>query len=417
MKKRILSLLMVYALLLLTACGGHTHSAEGGWTGDLETHWHECGECGETFDAAAHTLEEGVCTGCGSETATYEDGTAMLVCYNEYGDLSRLVYYAADGSVESEDRVEYVYDEDGNKLSQKSYSGEVLSSEYEYARASSGELYVSKDTYYYEDGSKDCGEYDENGNSLRNTSYTADGAVAYSYEYEYSEEAGWMREKVYEGDRLTSEQEFLMDQEGNQITIRHVYYNEDQTSSVTEYDEYGNETLEAYYDADGKLESAVRYENEYDSNGSRILRRIYEGDRLIEEVEYFVGSDEEGSWSMSGKTTVYHEDGTKMISDRDLELTWATETTYDADGGVIEEVRYEYEYDEEGESIGAKGYRNGKLFQESHSIRNADGEATGIRMISYDEDGTKTVSEYNEAFDLVKETVYDADGNVISESE
>ena len=33
------------------------------------------------------------------------------------------------------------------------------------------------------------------------------------------------------------------------------------------------------------------------------------------------------------------------------------------------------------------------------------------------EDGTKTVAEYDDTFELVKETVYDAAGNVISESE
>ena len=83
---------------------------------------------------------------------------------------------------------------------------------------------------------------------------------------------------------------------------------------------------------------------------------------------------------------------------------------------MIEEVRYEYEYNEEGDSMGSKGYLNGRLFKEAQSIRNADGEASGMLMISYDEDGTKTVAEYDEFFDLVKETVYDAGGNVISES-
>ena len=74
------------------------------------------------------------------------------------------------------------------------------------------------------------------------------------------------------------------------------------------------------------------------------------------------------------------------------------------------------EYNKEGDSTGSKGYKNGKLFEEVQTIVDSDGEVTGVLMISYDEDGTKTISEYDDTFTLVKETVYDAAGNVISES-
>jgi len=414
MKKHSWLLLAVMSVLLLSACG-HTHSASGSWNSDFENHWRLC-ECGEKVDVAAHTLEDGICTVCGSEIATYEDGTALLVCYNEYGDVSRVLSYGADGTVDYDERVEYTYDDQGVMLAQKTYGNDVLNSEYEYAKDSNGEAYVCKEVYYYDDGAKDSNEYDENGNVLYSAAYDETGAVMYAYEYEYSPEAGWMHEKAYEGDRLTSEQEFLMDEEGNQITTRYVYYNEDGSSSVTEYDELGNETLVAYYDADGNPESEARYENEYDAEGNLILRRTYEGDRLTEEMEYLFGSDEDGSWSMSGKTTTYYEDGSKHVEDSDPEGTWSTETTYDADGNVVEELRYEYEEDENGEFVGSKGYRDGRLFQEVQTIQGADGETTGTIWIDYHEDGGRTVTEYDETFELVKETIYDAAGNVVSES-
>ena len=81
-----------------------------------------------------------------------------------------------------------------------------------------------------------------------------------------------------------------------------------------------------------------------------------------------------------------------------------------------EEIRYECEEDEDGESIGSKGYRYGKLFKEVQVIRGADGETTGRLWIDYYEDGGKTVAEYSDTFDLVRKTIYGAVGNVIRES-
>lgn len=321
-------------LALLTACSGHTHSPFGGWVSDAENHWHTCA-CGEPMDTAAHTLKNDVCTVCGNEIFIFEDGTKQMLIYNEQGDCIRCVSYAADGSMESEDRTEYVYDNNGNKLSEKTYSTGALFAEYEYATSADGETYMAKETYYNADGTRHSSEYDENWNTLHSASYAADGSVEYAYEYEYSADGSWMGEKSYQGDMLISEQEYLLDAEGSQTTIRHIFYNEDGSSTLCEYDEYGNETLEI---------------------------------------------------------------------------------TYDAAGNVTHELRYEYEYDENGNQISGKGYENGRLFEQAQTIIGSDGETESVFMISYDADGGKIVREYDNSFDLVKETIYDAYGNVISES-
>ena len=404
------------ALTLLTACGSHAHSAEGGWVSDLENHWHECDECGEIFDTAAHTLENDVCTVCGSEIVTFEDGTKMLTAYNEYGDCTRFVFYANDGSVESEDRYEHEYDADGNKVRETTYINGVLTSEYQYAQSAGGELYMTGDSYYYEDGTQSVNVYDEAGNILRSVFYASDGSVESEYQYEYSVDGSWMGEKEYYGDTLTVEREYSVDADGWQKLLKDITYHEDGSWVGVEYDLYENEVIEIYSDAEGNVELDRRYEHTYDADGNKTLTKTYENGILTEETEYFVGSDEDGSWSMSGKTTIYHEDGSKTVSDRDLEGTWSSEIIYDANGNVMEEVRYEYEYNEEGDSTGSKGYKNGNLFEEVQTIVDSDGEVTGVLMISYDEDGTKTISEYDDTFTLVKETVYDAAGNVISES-
>ena len=417
MKKRYLAILVASLMILLAACGGnsHTHAASHEWICDLEQHWQTC-ECGELINTAVHTLHEGFCTGCGCEIASFEDGTAMLICYNEGGNLTRLVFYAADGSIESEDRVEYTHDDNGNLINQKTYTNGQFSCEYKFSLTDTGESYLFRDIYYYEDGTRDSSTYDENEHVLASYSYDADGALVLASEYLYAEDGTCIGEKTYEGEHLAAEQEFQLDKDGFSITAKQTFYQEDGSFFSLEFDEYGNEIFEGYYTADGILETELRYENEYDLEGHQTLRRIYNNGRLTEETEYLFGSDDSGEWSRSGKNTIYHEDGSKTVSNSDPDGAWSSEITYLADGSVADEQYYEYFTDENGENIGSKGYRNGVLTEEVQSIQNEQGETTGLIMIEYAEDGGKTVREYDDVLDLVKETVYDAAGNVLHES-
>jgi len=263
-----------------------------------------------------------------------------------------------------------------------------------------------------EDGTCVLSTFNENGDCIRMVCYNADGSTEYAYEYEYGSNA--MTEKEYLGDLLVAQREHTADTDGNMFLQRETSYLEDGTSTVMEYDASGNELLQQGYSADGTLELDVRYEYTYDADGNMLLKETYENGELRQQMEFIHGSDSEGSWSRSGKTTEYHEDGTKTVFDSDPDSTWSTEITYDADGTVISELRYEYEYDENGESIGSKGYKNGRLFEQMQAVIDANGETQAVIYTEYAEDGSKTVREYDTSFDLVKETVYDAHGNVVS---
>ena len=253
----------------------------------------------------------------------------------------------------------------------------------------------------------------EQGNYVYYARHALDGSVISAFEYEYGD--GWMTETEYAADILTARREYALDPLGNQTTLKDISYSEDGSFTVTAFDEYGNETLSGRYAADGRAESEITYENVYDANGNRTLCRTYTDGVLTQEMEFRFGSDAEGSWSTSGKTTTYHEDGSKTVEDSAEDSTWATTITYDANGVVTEEIRYVYEYNDQGEAVGAKGYRNGTLFEESRSTRGPNGEALGFAIISYEEDGSKTVWEYDDKLAMVKETVYDAHGHVISD--
>ena len=416
MKRKNFHAYLICALMLtmLTSCG-HSHTAAGGWESDVENHWHTCGECKETFDSAAHTLENDVCTVCGSEVVTYDSGEKQLTVYDEQGSAVYFAVYDTDGSVVVESRFEYTYDADGNVQSETYYDGETLSAQYEYARSASGEIYLAKDTNYYEDGSKSVGEYDEHGNTLYYANMDAEGNVWDAAEYTYNDAGDWAGVKEYVDGALAAEREYSIDAEGNMQLLKEISYNEDGSWIGAEYDLYENQVIEIHSNANGNVELDRRFEHTYDEDGNKTLTKTYDNGVLVEEVEFWVGSDEDGTWSMSGKTTTYHEDGSKTVSDGDLEATWSSETTYDAAGNVVEELRYEYTQDENGEATSTKGYKNGKLFVETQAITTEEGEP-GILWIDYEEDGSKTVTEFDENFELVKETVYDAAGNVISET-
>ena len=409
-----IGLVCLSAFMLLTACG-HTHKAVGNWNSDVNSHWHVC-ECGEIIDAAEHKLEQDLCSVCGNEVVVYDDGGKEWAVYNENGDCIRRIVYSADGNVEYEERNEYKYDADGNLTEIKSYSGDALSYEYEYAMSSSGEVYVAKDTTYYEDNSKSYNEYDENENILKSIMYAADGSIEYAVESEYEDRAEglWMGEKEYHGTVLTAEREYIYASEGFQIT-KDVIYNEDGSIQSTEYDLNWNVVGERYTNTDGEVEYDKNYEHTYDNDGNIVYTKTYDQGVLTEEVEYLVGSDEDGTWSKSGRIVVYHEDGSKTVSDGDWEGTWSSEITYDSNGNAIEELRYEYLNDENGESIGSKSYRNGQLTQEIHNITDDAGNAIGISITDYTEDGGKLVYEYDAEFEFVRGKEYDAAGNVINE--
>lgn len=61
--------LSVFFAFVVTACEGeHTHSYSSNWTYDADNHWHVCEttDCDEVSDKAAHTIENGACSVCGT---------------------------------------------------------------------------------------------------------------------------------------------------------------------------------------------------------------------------------------------------------------------------------------------------------------------------------------------------------------
>lgn len=86
-------------------------------------------------------------------------------------------------------------------------------------------------------------------------------------------------------------------------------------------------------------------------------------------------------------------------------------TSYDADGNVTSDLRYEYEYDADGNKVLEKYYADGVLMEET--VYEA---GIPVQYTAYYEDGTKTVAEYDEDGNIVHSVYYDVDESVASET-
>ncbi len=337
-------LLCVLVTVVFTAC--HSHNPE--WKIDAENHWKEC-SCGDVSEEGEHSFEENICTVCGTERKT-EDGvlTGMQV-FNSYGDWTQSLYFDEDGICTGEDSAEYTYDENGNKLTEKIYALDVPVSSAEYDYDSSGFTYKKYETEYHEDGTRIVYEYNESGDNLGYVAYDEKGNVTENVRSEYitDENGELIGEKVYENDILSKEMKYAAGNDGEEdylYIVEAVAYGDDGSKTVEEYDESGELIKEAYYDSEGN--------------------KVYDYD-----LEYFY--DE--------------EDNPTAIEKKEK--------------GVLKE-RVIYEYDENGNIQYEKTYEGDRLVKEVQYAE-SDFYMYEAKIITYNEDGTATVEEFDEAGELI----------------
>lgn len=369
--KRIILPLLLCALVtaVFTAC--HSHNPE--WKIDTEKHWKEC-SCGEVSEEGEHSFESDVCTVCGAER-TAEDGilTDMQV-FNHYGDWTQKLYFDEEGNYTWENRAEYTYDKDGNKLTEKIYADDELNSSADYDYESEGLTYRKYETEYHGDGSKTVYEYNETGDSLGYVAYDEKGNVINTVRSEYitDENGELVGEKVYENDVLTEEMKYAAGSDGEEeylyVTER-VLYDEDGSKTVEGYDESGEIIREALYDADGKKVSDYDIEYILDDDGNLTAVEKRENGELKQK-------------------TLYEYDGNDNIK---------SEKTYEGDK-LVGEVKYEY--DEYGNIQAEKTYEGDRLVKEVQYAE-SDFYMYEAKIITYNQDGTTTVEEFDEAGELI----------------
>lgn len=238
--------------------------------------------------------------------------------------------------------------------------------------------------------SKSVYQFNKNGDPLKMVDYDADGNVITEtiYTYEYDADGQLTRSSTTTNGVLTEESLYTL-VDGESVISQLTSYLEDGTKVVNDYDAYGNPIRTTAYDADGQMISEDTYEYTQAADG-----QWYESWRSITEAD--------GTRSVS----TYNEAGDQISLLR-----------YDADGSLMESYVWEYTYDEDGRWQSKKSYRNDVLYSETifATVPTEDGQLTYPETVTeYNEDGSKTVTVYDQNDEILSQTHYDAGGNVIN---
>lgn len=401
MAKKMISMILATLLMMTSAAfaegTAHTHAPAEAWERNLEEHWHVC-ECGEKLEAEAHVLDDVMCTVCGSEIWLYDDGTGDAVNYTEYGDVARSTSFDENGEIIDDYVYRIEYDAEGNKVREEVFWEDFLIEVVEYAMGRDGYIVPTVQTGYDPEGGRSVNEYNDYGSVVRSASYDMEDKLIYEElsQYEYDEE-GWI------------------------IHTKTVGTYAGGGSFVSEFNQYGDDTLTAFYDADGALESGTRSEYEYDEDGNRVWVKVYElpDDFLRQESLYASEEDEDGLWHYE-KTFIYYsvEDGTRSVCEYDKYGNELTETIYGADGEAETVYRSEYEFDEFGNVLMHKRYENDRLcLVRQYEVEDEEDWVRHYEKISIElyEDGSMYIREFDMDGSEISAVLFDANGDPVPE--
>lgn len=223
------------------------------------------------------------------------------------------------------------------------------------------------------DGSVMLITYNEFGDLEIMRTYDEEGNVTCESisEYETDSDGNKVSAKYYEDGVLQTEETYLTTQDGVNYVAESKGYFDDGTWYVNEYDENSNVVRAYSCDKTGNITSDSTYEYSYNEAGECYESKMTSVDENCSTV------------------TEYNEHG-------DM-LRWEY---YDAEGNLENVDVYEYGYDDEGQKLWLKQYTNDVLVHEVVNYATAEDEYGTTRyeqkVIEYNEDGTKTVYEYDE---------------------
>ena len=354
----------------------------------------------------------------------YEGETVFIHEFEENGDTVLLQQSYMNGEVFFKEHYEREYDENGNTVSEKHYIDGVLVDEVtEYTNISTpdGTLnFPKKNIEYLPDGGTKISEYNDHGELISEMNYDASGVLGEYYicECEYDENDNLTSKKTYINGALTTEEEYALDKDGWSYLASETYHYPDmEVSYLSTYNEYGDQTSRIVFDGDGNKTEEDIFEFEYDENGNKASEKHYKDGVLTYEATDFMTSTDNFGWFRFPATTVeYYEDGSKSVCKKDGSGEIVSETYYAADGTVLSELRHESEYFETGELKSKKVYENGKATSEEHYAIDTNGIVYFEKEVVYSETGARFETVYNEFFEILSETEYDADGTVVDET-
>ena len=322
-----------------------------------------------------------------SETVYNSDGTKTVTAYSE-GVKSKVTTYDKNGNVTKSEN----YDKNGNLIQ----DGEVKTT-----NAKGNKVYT---TYKNGVATKET-EYDkQTGNLVSATTFNADGSKTVK---EYSDKYGeyYTVSNYNKAGKITDSKSMRI----NYVTAEAVYtYNKNgelETKAVTQYggSGYRDKISTTITDKNGNKISETQYDIYWTnpitgskSNYSLNVTTTYNGTKTT------ISAVDKRSGKKDTEITTDSANNTTTVVDYSSKGIKTSSVTTDADKNVLEEIKY----DSTGKlsSKVSYEYQNGKL----------------KTRIEYDKNGnvkTKTVYEYSEDGNTIKTKVYDAKGNLTSNTE
>lgn len=388
------------------------------------------------------------------EKYALDENGALYVCeyvrYNSNGEVSYITKYDSEGYVQEYIRYEngeidyvekneYVFDKNGELLSQKTFTNDVLRYEKNYKYADYEYAYPKTQLYEYiyymsYDG-KYIDSYDDYGDIVLSKQINPDGETTSEVKIEYTRDelVRVTLEKEFEGDFLSEETAYEYEGTSDDWSKRtKIEYDEDGGKEITvyndnydkisyiEYDENGeivtNETYEYEYNengdaviektySDGSLIGEVR--NSYDEDGNRTFEEIFENGVLVETWEYLLG---QYGGTYSAITTWYLSNGGKRVITYAENGSITLDIQYDADGNYDHYFKYTTVKNDDG---GETTYTHDENGEPLHEIRR-DAYGNRVEWVEYYSYG-KEVRFYDENGDLTRSCEYDKDGKLVSE--
>ena len=183
--------------------------------------------------------------------------------------------------------------------------------------------------------------------------------------------------------------------------------------------QYEDITYRRMYDAQGVLIDEDVWEYEYNAEGKKEWVKQYENGTLIYEILNFAVFTDE--WDITSRypenEIEYYEDGSRLERFNGTNTEPELETIYNADGSVSHIRRYEYELFDNGNWKRICVYQNDALLFDTEYIMDAENIwSRKSIMTEYLDDGTKIIFTFDEYEEIISQTHYDAEGNVISDS-
>lgn len=401
-KKLIISALLTAAML--SGCGAqssasadpeataHQHTVSGPYSWNATEHWHEC-ECGEKVELAPHTIGDDIrCTECGLEIWEMDDGCVDVASYDEYGNPLAMISYDPEGNVLNSQEYKNEYDASGNIMRCEYFVDGVLQSLEEYQATGDGGTQLSSVSYYSDSGT-DCMFYDENSNMI--------SSVHYNTEQEITEEV---------------KNEYALNDSGDYYNCLRISLYDDGTKFETAYTQYEDVSYRYEYDAQGNLVCEEVWEYGYNAEGKPDWVKQYENGALIYEIKNFAVYTDD--WDITSRypenEAEYYADGTRLERFNGTNSEPELETMYNADGSVSYVRRYVYELFDDGNWKRIQVYQDEALLFDTEYVMDAENILSRkATMTEYLDDGTKIIYEYDDNEELISQTHYDANGNVI----